>query len=370
VVPITYVAYRIFTSFLPKKQQEDHEEEEEQYLLPVGLVNEGATCYLNSLLQTLFHIPFFRSVVYKMKPQNAMTVALQRVFYDLQFHGGSCASAKKLTKAFGWTDEDVFVQHDVQELARKLIDGLESRLSGSKNAQQLQRLFQGKTKTMVKCLNVPYESSREETFMDLQLSVLGHRNLYDAFRDYIKPEKLEGENKYHAEQYGYQEALRSTIFVSLPPVLFIHLKRFEYNPMAQSQYKINQRFEFPDMLDLMYFVQDEEERKDCIYTLHSVLVHRGNIGSGHYYAFINTASADDSTKQWYQFNDANVTPSSEREVIEHGFGGSESGASAYMLVYIKTSYLKDVLAPVREQDIPAKLIERFEKEGSSRCSIL
>lgn len=29
----------------------------------VGLKNQGATCYMNSLLQTLYHIPYFRKVV-------------------------------------------------------------------------------------------------------------------------------------------------------------------------------------------------------------------------------------------------------------------------------------------------------------------
>ena len=28
----------------------------------VGLKNQGATCYMNSLLQTLYHIPLFRKV--------------------------------------------------------------------------------------------------------------------------------------------------------------------------------------------------------------------------------------------------------------------------------------------------------------------
>jgi ubiquitin carboxyl-terminal hydrolase 7 len=30
----------------------------------VGLKNQGATCYMNSLLQTLYHIPYFRKVLF------------------------------------------------------------------------------------------------------------------------------------------------------------------------------------------------------------------------------------------------------------------------------------------------------------------
>ena len=30
----------------------------------VGLKNQGATCYMNSLLQTLYHIPYFRKVCF------------------------------------------------------------------------------------------------------------------------------------------------------------------------------------------------------------------------------------------------------------------------------------------------------------------
>lgn len=49
----------------------------------VGLINEGATCYLNSLLQTLYHLPTFRKAVFKTKSTNKMVVALKQVFYEM-----------------------------------------------------------------------------------------------------------------------------------------------------------------------------------------------------------------------------------------------------------------------------------------------
>ena len=53
---------------------------------PCGLVNQGATCYLNSLLQTLYMAPEFRRGVYEWQ-------------YDPSLHGEkeSCIPYQVLT---------------------------------------------------------------------------------------------------------------------------------------------------------------------------------------------------------------------------------------------------------------------------------
>lgn len=39
---------------------------------------------------------------------------------------------------------------------------------------------------------------------DLQLDVKGCKDVYESFDKYVEVERLEGENKYHAEQFGLQ----------------------------------------------------------------------------------------------------------------------------------------------------------------------
>jgi ubiquitin carboxyl-terminal hydrolase 7 len=52
----------------------------------VGLRNLGATCYMNPLSQTLFHLPQLRKAVYAMPTAGddsvtSVALALQRTFY-------------------------------------------------------------------------------------------------------------------------------------------------------------------------------------------------------------------------------------------------------------------------------------------------
>ncbi|KAH8888720.1 ubiquitin carboxyl-terminal hydrolase [Thozetella sp. PMI_491] len=351
----------------------------------VGLKNQGATCYLNSLLQSLYFTNAFRKAIYHIPTQHDENMTnsaytLQRLFYQLQT-STQAVGTNELTKSFGWETRHIFEQQDVQELSRKLMERMEEKMKGTEYEKVLPEMFSGKIKTYISCINVPYESSRVEDFWDVQLNVSGNKSLLDSFQDYIQVEKLDGENQYFAgDQYKLQDANKGVIFMGFPDVLHLQLKRFEYDIQRDTMTKINDRYEFPEEFDAAPYLDKEADKSGSWeYQLHGVLVHSGDLNAGHYYAFLKP----NKEGWWYKYDDDKVTKATRREVLEENFGGEyrlPNGQlrttvqkkpmmrpnSAYMLVYIRKTKLDKILTPVTADDTPSHLQKRFEEELAAR----
>ena len=116
-----------------------------------------------------------------------------------------------------------------------------------------------------------------------------------------------------------------------PPVLAVHLKRFEFNLDTFRREKLNGFLEFPEYLDLEPYTKaglekregrkyeaqelEENEKKEradwdkiydtttetSIFRLSGVIAHTGTCDSGHYYSFIrerNPENGDCTNNFW------------------------------------------------------------------------
>ncbi|KAJ7743890.1 hypothetical protein B0H14DRAFT_3607165 [Mycena olivaceomarginata] len=337
----------------------------------VGLKNQGATAYMDSLFAAVYQIPTENDL-----PTESVALALQRVFYHLQTSDNPVGTTE-LTKSFGWKSLDSFIAHDVHEFSRVLLDKMESKMKGTKAEGAIAKLFSGKMKSYIKCVHVDYESSRIEEFDDIQLNVKGMKNLFESFKDYVAVQTCDGENKYPAGGFGLQDAKKGIIFHSFPPVLRLQLKRYHYDLQRDSMVKLNDRHEFPPEIDLGDFLDfGADWSEPWIYKLHGVIVHSGDLHNGHNFVFIKP----DRENRWFKYDDDRVTRATDKQVFEENYGGKalddlpstpqrnqvqalkDFSSNAYVLVYIRESAIDQVLAPFTNEDIPPHIKARLDEE--------
>ncbi|OJD10103.1 hypothetical protein AJ78_08750, partial [Emergomyces pasteurianus Ep9510] len=317
----------------------------------VGLKNLGSTGYLNVLIQCFYFTNLLRKATYQLpfgdeasKTDNIFLWALQRLFYSLQ-NDDKSVSALELTKALGWGPQQLFMQQDVHEMARILLDRF-------LNEPKLPDIFRGKTKSYIYIDGV--EHSKVEDFSDITLNVQNIPSLEDSLTEYIR-EKVDVE---HAED-GIRSTKSGITFESFPDVLHLHLKRYAYDMVQRQLMKVNDHFAYPEEFDATpYLSPDAKKSEPWIYRLTGVVVHSGGVFRGRYWVFLRPGSY----LPFYKFDDDRVTRAMLKDAMEENYGGEGRVTNAYVLIYVRKSRINDILADVTEADIPSYIKDSLAKD--------
>jgi len=302
-----------------------------------GLENLGATCYINSFLQSLYFLPGFKESLYKASGYHCFL--LQRLFYAMDCinlpQDDPCASQAVLRdRVQNFIKNLSFVKHinehqDVHEFSKFLFDMLECE-----DKRLIKDMIEGETECTVRC-EKGCVSKTKEAFQDLQMVIKdfyqnkSNRSITESLRELCRPIDIDD---FKCEKHGSVKATRQVQLKRVPPSLFILLNRFWADWESGRYLKINQRYEFPEELDLREFMCEGAEVGR--YRLTSVIVHSGSMDEGHFYSYVRVG------EKYYKFNDEVVYESSRDEAIEWNSGGAypshstrERHFSSYYLVY-------------------------------------
>ncbi|XP_053136825.1 ubiquitin carboxyl-terminal hydrolase 48 isoform X2 [Hemicordylus capensis] len=295
---------------------------------------------------------------------------LQYLFALLQNSKRRYIDPSGFVKALGL---DTGQQQDAQEFSKLFMSLLEDTLSSQKNPEVrdiVQKQFCGEYAYVTVCNQCGRESKLISKFYELELNIQGHKQLSDCVTEFLKEEKLEGDNRYFCETcQSKQNATRRIRLLSLPCTLNLQLMRFVFDRQTGHKKKLNAYIEFSELLDMEPFMEDTASVS--AYELSAVLIHRGvSAYSGHYIAHVK----DPQTGEWYRFNDEEIEKMEGKKLqlgAEEDLEPSKSQArkakcgkgvyrsrNAYMLVYRLQTREKSLAV-----DIPAFLQELVEQDN-------
>ncbi|XP_053453258.1 ubiquitin carboxyl-terminal hydrolase 40 isoform X1 [Nycticebus coucang] len=332
-----------------------------------GIRNQGGTCYLNSLLQTLHFTPEFREALFSLGPEElglfedkdkpdakvrVIPLQLQRLFAQLLLLDQEAASTADLTDSFGWTSNEEMRQHDVQELNRILFSALETSLVGTSGHDLINRLYHGTIINQIVCKECKNVSEKQEDFLDLTVAVKNVSGLEDALWNmYVEEEVFDYDNLYHCGTCDrLVKAAKSAKLRKLPPFLTVSLLRFNFDFVKCERYKETSCYTFPLRINLKPFCEQSElDDLEYIYDLFSVIIHKGGCYGGHYHVYIKDV---DHLGNW-QFEEEKCKPDVNlKDLQNEGEGGDP-------LVILRAILLQEENNLITVDQLGQKLLKRI-----------
>ncbi|EZA49592.1 hypothetical protein DMN91_005674 [Ooceraea biroi] len=344
-----------------------------------GMYNVGNTCYLNSTLQALFHVPALVNWLLSDPHHNSkceqndgsgecLTCAVAKT---LQFSHQKSAGAIKPFYVYNKLKLICRTmvpgqQEDAHEFLRYLLEGMERAYllrhkatkldSYSKETTPINQIFGGYIRTEVKCLQCQHVSTTFQHFQDLLVDIRKANTLDEALNSYFSREQLDN-NDYKCEACKRRVPATKQFTLERPPkVLCVQLKRF-----SVIGGKISRHIGFKQIIDMGPYLWREpgESAKQLTYKLTSMVTHMGpSVNCGHY-----TAIAQVSSGQYYCFDDSCVRPISLNNVLS---------TNAYIMIFEmeNCSHNQQVakMNGVTAKNVSTSLLNSTNKSFASKAS--
>ncbi|KAJ6784679.1 hypothetical protein PWT90_00422 [Aphanocladium album] len=196
-----------------------------------------------------------------------------------------------------------------------------TRSSGSSTSTPVTKIFGGLLRSEFRVPGLK-DSITTEPYQPLQLDIGSPeiRNVVDALRGLTRPERLQGD--FNSPRGKDVTATKQVFIESLPPVLILHLKRFQFDAEGGTT-KIWKNVGYPLDLEIPREALSRQTRQSLSdgalpkYKLISVIYHHGkNASGGHYTADVRRQDG----REWLRLDDTVLRRLRSEEVAE---GGSE-----------------------------------------------
>uniref|UniRef100_A0A096M612 USP domain-containing protein n=1 Tax=Poecilia formosa TaxID=48698 RepID=A0A096M612_POEFO len=253
-----------------------------------GLVNHGATDYLNSVLQVLFMTEEFREAVIRLTSSSEEYIDhhLKGLFEELLRRRADPYNILRALEV-----NNVREQQDAAEYFERIL----RKTSG--NAAQI---FHGRLSHRTECLKCQTVTDSEGPFWHLPLELEDssgeNHSVENGIKMFFTSTIFDGDNQLYCEICDDKvDATRKYVITHHPPVLLLMLKRFEFSYQFMSYIKINCNADIPHTIEIP---------ENQTYELYAVVEHFGDLRGGHYDAVIKSKDEGD---EWFIFNDSSVT---------------------------------------------------------------
>lgn len=299
-------------------------------LKPEDLEKYGDSLRPDFVYETINKLPRFRDMRrgHQQDAQEFLGFLLEELHEECTLamtRSGTSASSGRSTPVGSVSNlsENVDLHDGWLEVGHKQKPAI-TRSSGAVNAESpITNIFGGKLRSELKVSGNKL-SVTLEPYQPLQLDIGTPQvsNIVDALRGLTRPESMQGEFQ---SSRGSQKGATKQVFIeTLPPVLILHLKRFQYDSVTNRAEKIWKKVGYPLELEIPKEVFPPTARNKYAahgglpkYKLTGVIYHHGkNANGGHYTVDIRRQDE----REWIRVDDT-VIRRIRSEDVAHG--GSE-----------------------------------------------